>query len=99
VKLQFTYDLTYEEAEQKVLNRLSQLPQLPNQAQPTISPASPIGEIYRYMVRDIADVMIGNKPRLGIAGKDNDDDIVQGIVLMRRGQQSLRPCWFLCSRS
>ncbi|MFX8813039.1 efflux RND transporter permease subunit, partial [Acinetobacter baumannii] len=31
----------------------------------------------------------GNKPRLGIAGKDNDDDIVQGIVLMRRGQQSL----------
>src|SRR5262249_5309747 len=48
VKLQFTYDLTYEEAEQKVLNRLSQLPQLPNQAQPTISPTSPIGEIFRY---------------------------------------------------
>jgi heavy metal efflux system protein len=202
VKLQFTYDLTYEEAEQKVLNRLSQLPQLPNQAQPTISPASPIGEIYRYKlvgpsnysvmdlktlqdwvlarrfravpgvidvtgwggksktfdvhidltkliangvtlpqvvqvlnnsninvggntvnigpqsavirgiglirsiddirntmltatngnpvrVRDIAEVSVGNKPRLGIAGKDDDDDIVQGIVLMRRGQQSL----------
>src|SRR5262249_50729078 len=32
VKLQFTYDLTYEEAEQKVLNRLSQLPPLQNQA-------------------------------------------------------------------
>ncbi len=48
VKLQFTYDLTYEEAEQKVLNRLSQLPPLPNQAQPTISPTSPIGEIFRY---------------------------------------------------
>src|ERR1700737_4303925 len=48
VKLQFTYDLTYEEAEQKVLNRLSQLPQLPNQAQATISPTSPIGEIFRY---------------------------------------------------
>jgi len=31
VKLQFTYDLTYEEAEQKVLNRLSQLPALQNQ--------------------------------------------------------------------
>src|SRR5262244_4672013 len=43
VKLQFTYDLTYEEAEQKVLNRLSQLPQLQNQSQPTISPWSPIG--------------------------------------------------------
>src|SRR5712672_3111354 len=48
VKLQFTYDLSYEEAEQKVLNRLSQLAPLPNQAQPTISPTSPIGEIYRY---------------------------------------------------
>src|ERR1700730_5575115 len=50
VKLQFTYDLTYEEAEQKVLNRLSQLPTLPNQAQPSISPWSPIGEVYRYQV-------------------------------------------------
>src|SRR5262249_26444972 len=50
VKLQFTYDLTYEEAEQKVLNRLSQLPALQNQAQPTISPWSPIGEIYRYQL-------------------------------------------------
>ncbi|MCP4618512.1 MAG: efflux RND transporter permease subunit [Bradyrhizobium sp.] len=202
VKLQFTYDLTYEEAEQKVLNRLSQLPPLPNQAQPTISPTSPIGEIFRYRlvgppnysvmdlktlqewvlarrfravpgvidvtgwggksktfdvnvdlnklnangltlsqvlqvlnnsninvggntvdigpqsavvrgvglirsaedvrntmlasvngnairVSDIAEVTVGNKPRLGIAGQDLDDDIVQGIVLMRRGQQSL----------
>src|SRR6476660_5871174 len=50
IKLQFTYDLTYEEAEQKVLNRLSQLSPLPNQAQPTISLVSPIGEIYRYRV-------------------------------------------------
>jgi cobalt-zinc-cadmium resistance protein CzcA len=202
VKLQFTYDLTYEEAEQKVLNRLSQLPQLPNQAQPTISPWSPVGEIYRYQlvgppgysvmdlktlqdwivarrfravpgvidvtgwggktktfeiqidrqklvaygltlpqiiqvlnnsninvggntvnvgqqsavvrgvglirsisdientmltasggtpvfVGDVAKVIVGNKPRLGIAGRDDQDDIVQGIVLMRRGQQSL----------
>src|SRR5262245_7173705 len=50
VKLQFTYDLTYEEAEQKVLNRLSQLPQLQNQTQPMISPWSPTGEIYRYQL-------------------------------------------------
>jgi cobalt-zinc-cadmium resistance protein CzcA len=202
VKLQFTYDLTYEEAEQKVLNRLSQLPPLQNQAQPTISPWSPVGEIYRYQLvgppgysvmdlktlqdwviarrfravpgvidvtgwggktktfeieidrdklvaygltlpqvlqtlnnsninvggntvnigqqsavirgvglirsmsdirntmltaangtpvfmSDIAEIMVGNKPRLGIAGRDEQDDIVQGIVLMRRGQQSL----------
>ncbi|RNF92905.1 efflux RND transporter permease subunit, partial [Staphylococcus aureus] len=40
-------------------------------------------------VSDIAEVTVGNKPRLGIAGQDLDDDIVQGIVLMRRGQQSL----------
>src|ERR1700739_1660834 len=50
VKLQFTYDVTYEEAEQKVLNRLSQLPQLPHGAQASISPTSPIGEIFRYRV-------------------------------------------------
>ena len=202
VKLQFTYDLTYEEAEQKVLNRLSQLPPLQNQSQPALSPWSPIGEIYRYQVvgppgyslmdlktlqdwvlarrfravpgvidvtswggktktfeiqidfnkliafgltlpqvlqilnnsninvggntvnlgpqsavvrgvglirsiddirntmltqangnpvriSDIAEVVVTPKPRLGIAGRDGEDDIVQGIVLMRRGQQSL----------
>jgi cobalt-zinc-cadmium resistance protein CzcA len=201
VKLQFTYDFTYLEAEQQVLNRLSQLPQLPNGALPQISPTSPIGEIYRYRVigpgysatdlktlqdwvlerrfravpgvidvtgwggktktyevtvdlnkllaygltlpqmlqalnnanvnvgggtvnigpqvavvrgvgliqsmadiqntmltsvngtpvriKDVATVQVSHLPRLGIAGQDNDDDIVQGIVLMRRGQQSL----------
>src|ERR1700728_2559375 len=50
VKVQFTYDLTYEQAEQWVINRLSQLPTLPNGALPQISPTSPIGEIYRYRV-------------------------------------------------
>lgn len=202
VKLQFTYDFTYQQAEQWVINRLSQLPPLPNGAQPTISPWSPIGEIYRYhvvgppgysvtdlktiedwilerrfravpgvvdvngwggktktydvtvsmnklvsfgltfpqvlnalnnassnvggqtveigpqaavvrgvglirtmddvrdslitasngtpvMLKDIATVSVGNLPRLGIAGEDDDDDIVQGIILMRRGQESI----------
>src|SRR5690606_3029029 len=42
VKLQFTFDVTYEQAVQQVLNRLSQLPALPNGAQPSISPTSPI---------------------------------------------------------
>src|SRR5215472_6433065 len=50
VKVQFTYDFTYEQAEQWVINRLSQLGTLPNGAQPQISPVSPIGEIYRYRV-------------------------------------------------
>jgi heavy metal efflux system protein len=202
VKLQFTFDYTYEEALQQVLNRLSQLPPLLNSAQPQISPVSPIGEIYRYklagtpehdvrelktlqdwvlqrrfravpgvidvtgwggktktyelqidlnkliaygitlpqmqqalnnsninvggstinvgpqvavvrgvglirsldeirntmltqvagvpvIVSDVATVNVSNQPRLGIAGKDNDDDIVQGIVLMRRGEKSM----------
>jgi cobalt-zinc-cadmium resistance protein CzcA len=202
VKVQFTYDFTYEQAEQWVINRLSQLSPLPNGAQPQISPTSPVGEIYRYRVvgppgysvtdlktiqdwilerrfkavpgvidvngwggktktydvavdlnrlidygltlqqvlqtlgnsninvggqtvsfgqqaavvrgiglihsmddirntmltanggspvllRDIATVSVGNLPRLGIAGQDEDDDIVQGIVLMRRGAESL----------
>jgi heavy metal efflux system protein len=202
VKLQFTYDFTYQQAEQWVINRLAQLPALPNGAQPTISPWSPIGEIYRYRVvgppgysvtdlktiedwilerrlkavpgvidvngwggktktydvsidlnrlksygltvpqvltvlnnsnvnvggqtidfgsqtavvrgvglihsmedlrntmltaangapvllSDIAAVSVGHLPRLGIAGQDSDDDIVEGIILMRRGQESL----------
>jgi heavy metal efflux system protein len=201
VKLQFSFDYTYEQALQQVLNRLSQLPPLLNGAQPQISPVSPIGEIYRYrlvgppgydvaelktlqdwilqrrfravpgvidttgwggktkqyevevdlnklvankltlpqviqtltssninvggntinigsqsavvrgvglirsvedlshtmlnqntgfpiLVSDVATVKIGAKPRLGIAGMNDDDDIVQGIVLMRRGEQS-----------
>ncbi len=202
VKVQFTYDFTYEEAEQRVLNRLSQLPPLPGGAQPGISPTSPTGEIYRYrlvgppgfsvtdlktvqdwvvqrrfravpgvadvtgwggktktydvtvdlgrlqtygltlaqvltalnnnnsnvggntlnlgpqaavvrgvglmrsmddvrntvltqtngvpvVIGDVATVAIGNQPRLGISGQDEDDDIVQGIVLMRRGSETL----------
>lgn len=201
VKLQFSFDYTYEEALQQVLNRLSQLGPLPGNVQPGISPLSPTGEIFRYrlkgppnysvldlktlqdwvlqrrfravpgvidvtgwggktktyelqvdfnklvangltlpqvlqavananinvggntvnigaqsavvrgvglirsiddlnntmlsqsggnpvLVRDVAHVTIGEKPRLGIAGLDQDDDIVQGIVLMRRGEQS-----------
>jgi cobalt-zinc-cadmium resistance protein CzcA len=202
VKVQFSYDFTYYQAEQWVTNRLAQLAPLPNGAQPQISPTSPIGEIFRYRVAgpvnysvtdlktledwvlerrfkavpgvidvtgwggktktydiaidqrklvgyglsipqvlqalgnaninvggqtvnfgaqsavvrgvglihsadeirrtlitnnqgapvvlgDVADVSIGNLPRLGIAGLDNVDDIVQGIVLMRRGAESI----------
>jgi len=201
VKLQFSFDYTYDEALQQVLNRLSQLAPLPGNVLPGISPLSPIGEIFRYrlkgppnysvldlktlqdwvlqrrfravpgvidvtgwggktktyelqvdfnklvangltlpqvlqavsnaninvggntvnigaqsavvrgvglirsiddlnntmvsqsggnpvLVKDIATVTVGEKPRLGIAGLDQNDDIVQGIVLMRRGEQS-----------
>src|SRR4029453_6251418 len=202
VKLQFSFDFTYEEVLQQVLTRLGQAPTPPpppNTPQPQISPVSPIGEVYRYklvgppgysvldlktlqdwvlqrrfravpgvidvigwggktktfelevdfnkliaygltlpqmmqtlnnsninvggntvnigtqsavvrgvglirsvedlpnpmltqgtgnpvLVSDGAPVPVGQKPRLGIAGNDADDDIVQGIVLMRRGE-------------
>ncbi len=38
------------------------------------------------LVRDIADVRIGAVPRQGIVGQDGDDEIVSGIVLMRKGE-------------
>ena len=41
------------------------------------------------VIGDVAKVTIGNLPRLGIAGYDDVDDIVQGIVLMRRGAESI----------
>src|SRR5204862_3509113 len=45
---QFSYGTSYKDARIEVLNRLS-LAELPSGVQPTISPTSPIGEIYRYM--------------------------------------------------
>ncbi|GJE28330.1 efflux RND transporter permease subunit [Methylobacterium organophilum] len=202
VKIQFNYEFTYQEALQRVLNRLSQLPPLPNGAQPQISPTSPVGEIMRYkllgpagfsstdmktlqdwvlqrrfkaipgvvdvtafggkakeyeisvdlarlqshgmtlvqlvtalnnssinvggqtlnvgeqsavvrgiglirdmddigdtmltqvngvpvLVRDVAEVRVSSAPRLGIVGHDADSDVVEGIVLMSRGGESL----------
>jgi cobalt-zinc-cadmium resistance protein CzcA len=39
-------------------------------------------------VRDIATVQIGHAPRLGIVGRDEDADVVQGTVLMRYGGET-----------
>ena len=39
-------------------------------------------------VRDIGQVAIGNAIRLGVLGRDHEDDLVQGIVLMRKGENS-----------
>ena len=38
------------------------------------------------LVRDVAEVKIGAVPRLGIVGQDGDDDVVTGIVIMRKGE-------------
>ena len=72
VKVQFNYAYTYEQALQRVLNRLSQLPPLPNGAQPQISPTSPVGEIMRYKL-------------VGPAGYSSADmKTLQDWVLQRR---------------
>ncbi len=41
-------------------------------------------------VREIAHVLIGHSPRLGLVGRDLDPDIVQGVVLMRYGGDTLK---------
>jgi cobalt-zinc-cadmium resistance protein CzcA len=38
------------------------------------------------LVRHLASVAVGSVPRQGIAGQDDADDIVTGVVLMRRGE-------------
>jgi cobalt-zinc-cadmium resistance protein CzcA len=40
-------------------------------------------------VRQVAQVVIGHRPRLGIVGRGTENDVVQGIVLMRKGEKSL----------
>ncbi len=40
------------------------------------------------MVKDIANVYVGHVPRLGKAGRDKDDDVVAGIVVMNRTMQT-----------
>jgi heavy metal efflux system protein len=42
------------------------------------------------LVKNVARVSIGDKVRLGQVGMDNDDDVVEGIVLMRRGENPSR---------
>jgi len=38
------------------------------------------------LIRDIAQIKIGAIPRLGVVGQDDDDDVVTGIVIMRKGE-------------
>jgi cobalt-zinc-cadmium resistance protein CzcA len=39
-------------------------------------------------IRDIGEVTIGNAPRLGEFGFQRNDDSVEGVILMRRGEQT-----------
>jgi len=49
VKVQFSYTADYYFSLQQVLNRLSTIT-LPNNVQPSISPESAVGEVYRYQL-------------------------------------------------
>ena len=40
-------------------------------------------------IRQIAKVVIGYQPRLGIVGRNGENDVVEGIVLMRKYEKSL----------
>jgi cobalt-zinc-cadmium resistance protein CzcA len=41
------------------------------------------------LLSDVGRVEVANLPRLGLAGQESDNDIVMGVVLMRRGEQTL----------
>lgn len=43
-------------------------------------------------IRDVGSVRLGHRPRLGQVGADDDDDVVQGIVLLRKGADTLQTC-------
>ncbi len=40
-------------------------------------------------VRQIAKAVVGNQPRLGVVGRGEENDVVEGIVLMRKYEKSL----------
>ena len=40
-------------------------------------------------VRQVAQVIVGHRPRLGIVGRGEEDDVVEGIVMMWKGEQSV----------
>jgi cobalt-zinc-cadmium resistance protein CzcA len=40
-------------------------------------------------IKQIARVVIGYQPRLGVVGRDDENDVIEGIVLMRKYEKSL----------
>ena len=51
IKILFNYGVEYKEARQETINRLQSTPPLPSGVTPQISPESPTGEIFRYVLR------------------------------------------------
>ena len=47
-------------------------------------------------IKQIAKVVIGYQPRLGVVGRNGENEVVEGIVLMRKYEKSLpvsKPYW------
>jgi cobalt-zinc-cadmium resistance protein CzcA len=42
------------------------------------------------LVQDVAQVRVGSAPAQGLAGQDDEDDIVNGVVIMRKGENPSR---------
>ncbi|MDR3620429.1 MAG: CusA/CzcA family heavy metal efflux RND transporter [Paludisphaera borealis] len=40
-------------------------------------------------IRQLAKVVVGYRPRLGVVGRDGENDVVEGIILMRKYEKSL----------
>jgi cobalt-zinc-cadmium resistance protein CzcA len=53
----FQYGYPYEKARQEVINRLQFTAALPSGVTPVLSPASPIGEIFRYTLKNPKDAL------------------------------------------
>src|ERR1700676_2339314 len=53
----FHYGHDYEKARQEVINRLQFTAALPGGVTPVLSPASPIGEIFRYTIKSPRDAL------------------------------------------
>jgi cobalt-zinc-cadmium resistance protein CzcA len=85
IRNQFTYRRDYEQAKQDVLNRLSMVNFPPGVVPPQISPASPIGEIVRYTLKNPVDPITG-KPVYTLSDlKSIQDYIIQReLVLVPR---------------
>ncbi len=81
VRNQFTYERDFDAAKQDVLNRLASVV-LPAGVSPQISPASPIGEIVRYVVRSPDDPLTG-KPLYTLSDLKAVQDFIAGRELLR----------------
>ena len=51
--------------------------------------SSPSSRAIPILVSHVAKVVEGHQPRLGIVGRGGEDDVVEGIVLMRKYEKSL----------